>query len=224
MAGKGNPGGMRIGVLSDTHGLLRQEVLNHLAGADAILHGGDVNNQGILITLGRLAPVYVVRGNNDREWADGIPPFLDFALGGIRIYMAHKKRDLPGDLSPYDLVVYGHSHRYEETRLGRTVLLNPGACGQRRFNQPVTMAVVDVLGGKIRVTRIDIEDQNRIRTRTVNLKAQIETVIKETQKGRPAVEIAARRDWDVGLVEQIARLYVTHPGVDADGIMAKMGL
>ena len=205
MAGSGNPDGMRIGVLSDTHGLLRQEVLNHLAGADAILHGGDVNNQGILITLGRLAPVYVVRGNNDRD-------------------MAHKKRDLPGDLSPYDLVVYGHSHRYEETRLGRTVLLNPGACGQRRFNQPVTMAVVDVLGGKIRVTRIDIEDQNRIRTRTVNLKAQIETVIKETQKGRPAVEIAARRDWDVGLVEQIARLYVTHPGVDADGIMAKMGM
>lgn len=225
MAGNSNPGnGMRIGVLSDTHGLLRQEVVDHLAGVDAIFHSGDVNNQGILITLGRIAPVYVVRGNNDREWADGIPLFLDFALGGIRIFMAHKKRDLPGDLSPYDLVVYGHSHRYDEARQGRTVLLNPGSCGPRRFNQPITMAVVDVLDGNIRVTRIDIEDKSRIKNRTVNLKAQIETVIKETQKGRPAVEIAARRDWDVGLVEQIARLYVTHPGVDADGIMAKMGL
>ena len=224
MAGNSNPGAMRLGVLSDTHGLLRQEVLNRLAGSDAILHGGDVNNQGILITLGGVAPVYVVRGNNDRDWADGIPLSLDFTLGGIRIFMTHKKRDLPDDLSPYDLVIYGHSHRYEEARQGRTVLLNPGSCGPRRFNQPITMALVDVKDGKIKVTRVDIEDHTRIRNRTVNLKAQIETVIKETQKGRPAVEIAARRDWDVGLVEQIARLYVTHPGVDADGIMAKMGL
>ena len=224
MAGNSNPGAMRLGVLSDTHGLLRQEVLNRLAGSDAILHGGDVNNQGILITLGGVAPVYVVRGNNDRDWADGIPLSLDFTLGGIRIFMTHKKRDLPDDLSPYDLVIYGHSHRYEEARQGRTVLLNPGSCGPRRFNQPITMALVDVKDGKIRVTRVDIENHTRIKNRTVNLKAQIETVIKETQKGRPAVEIAARRDWDVGLVEQITRLYVTHPGVDADGIMAKMGL
>ncbi len=224
MAGNSNPGAMRLGVLSDTHGLLRQEVLNRLAGSDAILHGGDVNNQGILITLGGVAPVYVVRGNNDRDWADGIPLSLDFTLGGIRIFMTHKKRDLPDDLSPYDLVIYGHSHRYDEARQGRTVLLNPGSCGPRRFNQPITMALVDVKDGKIKVMRVDIEDKNRIKNHTVNLKAQIETVIKETQKGRPAVEIAARRDWDVGLVEQIARLYVTHPGVDADGIMAKMGL
>ena len=224
MAGNSNPGAMRLGVLSDTHGLLRQEVLNRLAGSDAILHGGDVNNQGILITLGGVAPVYVVRGNNDRDWADGIPLSLDFTLGGIRIFMTHKKRDLPDDLSPYDLVIYGHSHRYDETRQGHTVLLNPGSCGPRRFNQPITMALVDVKDGKIKVMRVDIEDKNRIKNHTVNLKAQIETVIKETQKGRPAVEIAARRDWDVGLVEQIARLYVTHPGVDADGIMAKMGL
>ena len=215
---------MKLGILSDTHGLLRQAVLDHLSGSDAILHGGDVNNQGILITLGGVAPVYVVRGNNDRDWADGIPLSLDFTLGGIRIFMTHKKRDLPDDLSPYDLVIYGHSHRYEEARQGRTVLLNPGSCGPRRFNQPITMALVDVKDGKIRVTRVDIENHTRIKNRTVNLKAQIETVIKETQKGRPAVEIAARRDWDVGLVEQIARLYVTHPGVDADGIMAKMGL
>ena len=224
MAGNSNPGAMRLGVLSDTHGLLRQEVLNRLAGSDAILHGGDVNNQGILITLGGVAPVYVVRGNNDRDWADGIPLSLDFTLGGIRIFMTHKKRDLPDDLSPYDLVIYGHSHRYDETRQGHTVLLNPGSCGPRRFNQPITIALVDVKDGKIKVMRVDIEDKNRIKNHTVNLKAQIETVIKETQKGRPAVEIAARRDWDVGLVEQIARLYVTHPGVDADGIMAKMGL
>ena len=88
---------MKLGILSDTHGLLRQEVLDHLQGCDAILHGGDINNQGILHTLGSIAPVYVVRGNNDKEWAESLPLLLDFDLAGKRIYMTHKRRDLPAD-------------------------------------------------------------------------------------------------------------------------------
>ncbi len=217
---------MKIGVLSDTHGLLRQEVIEYLSGSDAILHGGDINNQGILTTLEGIAPVYVVRGNNDREWAEAIPLYLDFTLAGLHVFMAHKKRDLPNDLSPYDLVVYGHSHRYEEIRQGRTILLNPGSCGPRRFNQAITLAIVTITPeGRIEVERIDIAHHNTPRVRIgADLKAQIETVMKETAKGRPAVDIAARRGWDVALVEQIARLYVTHPGVDADGIMQKMGV
>lgn len=215
---------MKIGILSDTHGLLRQEVLDHLAGADAILHGGDINNQGILLTLQGIAPVYVVRGNNDREWAEQIPYTLDFTLGGARVCMAHKKKDLPADLSGYGLAVYGHTHRYEELRQGHTILLNPGSCGPRRFNQAITLAVATIEGQKITVTRIDISHHDRGIRLGADLKSQIETVIRETAKGRPAVEIAARRGWDVRLVEQIARLYVTHPGVDADGIMAKMGV
>ena len=215
---------MKIGILSDTHGLLRQEVLDHLAGCDAILHGGDINNQGILLTLRSIAPVYVVRGNNDREWAEQIPYTLDFTLGGVRVCMAHKKKDLPADLSGYGLAVYGHTHRYEELRQGGTILLNPGSCGPRRFNQAITLAVATIEGQKITVTRIDISHHDRGIRLGADLKSQIETVIRETAKGRPAVEIAARRGWDVRLVEQIARLYVTHPGVDADGIMAKMGV
>ncbi len=215
---------MKIGVLSDTHGLLRQEVLDHLRGSDAILHGGDINNQGILMTLQSIAPVYVVRGNNDREWAEDLPLALDFSLGGLRVCMAHKKRDLPADLSPFDLAVYGHSHRYEEGRLGKTVLLNPGSCGPRRFNQPITMAIVTIANGRIAVQRIDIEHRDRGLKLGVDLRSQIETVMRETAKGRPALEIASRRGWDAALVEQIARLYVTHPGVTADGIMTKMGV
>ncbi|MBR6221531.1 MAG: metallophosphoesterase family protein [Clostridia bacterium] len=215
---------MKIGILSDTHGLLRQEVLDHLAGADAILHGGDINNQGILLTLRSIAPVYVVRGNNDREWAEQIPYTLDFTLGGVRVCMAHKKKDLPADLSGFGLAVYGHTHRYEELRQGGTILLNPGSCGPRRFNQAITLAVAALEDRKITVTRIDISHHDRGIKLGADLKSQIETVIRETAKGRPAVEIAARRGWDVRLVEQIARLYVTHPGVDADGIMAKMGV
>jgi len=217
---------MRIGVLSDTHGLLRPEVLSALEGCEAILHGGDINRQEILDVLSKIAPVHVVRGNNDGEWAEHIPTLLDFRLAGLRVCMAHKKKDLPADLSVYDLVVYGHSHRYEESRQGNALLLNPGSCGPRRFNQAITLAVLEAEDGRIAVRRVDIPHQGRVvpMPKPVDLKAQIETVMRETQKGRGPGEIAARHGWDAGLVEQIARLYVTHPGVTADGIMGKMGI
>lgn len=220
---------MKLGILSDTHGLLRQAVLDRLAGCDAILHGGDINNQGILDTLASVAPVYAVRGNNDREWAASLPEALELELGGARVFMTHKKKDLPEAPDSYDLVVVGHTHRYEARRLGDAMLLNPGSCGPRRFNQAITMALATITPSpagrpRIDITRIDIEHQSPRRGISGDLKAQIETVIRETAKGRPAVDIASRRGWDVALVEQIARLYVTHPGVDADGIMAKMGL
>ena len=219
---------MKIAVLSDTHGLLRQEVLDRLHPApDAILHGGDINNQGILRTLGSIAPVYAVRGNNDREWAEDLPESLDCTLNGVRVFMTHRRRDLPGDLSPYGLAVYGHSHRYLEERAGGTVLLNPGSCGPRRFNQAITMAMADLYAdGRIVITRIDIPNRDAgTKARLgADLKSQIEIVMQETARGRPVMEIAARRGWNAALVGQIARLYVTHPGVDADGIMGKLGL
>lgn len=217
---------MKLAVLSDTHGLLRQEVLEYLSSADAILHGGDINNQGILDTLASIAPVYVVRGNNDKEWAESLPLFLDFEIGSAHIYMTHKKRDLPADLSTFDLIIVGHTHRYEEQRVEQTVLLNPGSCGPRRFNQAITMAMVEVISAagrpKITVHRIDIDHGPTRKIRAVDLNTQIETVMRETAKGTPALTIASKRGWDVELVEQIARLYVTHPGVTADGIMTKM--
>ena len=215
---------MRIGVLSDTHGLLRPEVASALAGCDAILHGGDINRQDIIDELEKLAPVYVVRGNNDKDWAEKIPVFLDFELGGLRIYMTHKKKDLPADLSAYDLVVYGHSHKYEEIRRGKTLLLNPGSCGPRRFNQAITLAILEAEAGEIRVTRVDVPQPGRAvpAADAGDLKAQIEVVMKESRKGREPGEIARVHGWDAALVEQIARLYVTHPGVTVDGIMRKM--
>ena len=217
---------MKIGVLSDTHGLLRPEVLSALAGCEAILHGGDINRQEILDELAKLAPVFVVRGNNDKEWAEHIPMFLDFELAGLRVYMTHKKKDLPADMSAYDLAVYGHSHKYEESRQGRTLLLNPGSCGPRRFNQAITLAILEIEGRDIAVRRVDIPhaDKAAAAPKPAGLRAQIEAVIKETQKGRGPKEVAERHGWDAALVEQITRLYVTHPGVTADGIMAKMGI
>ena len=215
-----------IGIISDTHGLLRSEVMEALNGCDVILHGGDINRQDIIDQLDAIAPVYVVRGNNDKDWAEHIPMFLDFELAGLHIYMTHKKKDLPEDLSNYDLVVFGHSHKYEESRQGKTVLLNPGSCGPRRFHQAITMATAEITESGISIKRIEIPQKhigNLSKTGAADLKKQIDTVIKETQKNRSPEDIANKYGFDTALTEQIARLYLTHPGVDSDGIMAKMG-
>lgn len=223
---------MRIVILSDTHDLLRPEVLALLPGCGCILHAGDISSQMILDQLERFAPVKAVRGNNDKEWAEGLLLYLDVELGGLRVYMTHKKKDLPRDLSPYDLVIFGHSHQYSASWVEhpggrRTLLLNPGSCGPRRFHQPITLALLTVHDDGWQVKRIEIAhapkeaapkiDQN-------NIKRQIEIVMKETQKGNGYSFIAEKYGMDKALVEQIVRLYVTHPGVTADGIMTKMGL
>ena len=217
---------MKIGIISDTHGLLRPEVIKALEGCEAILHGGDITGPEILEKLGDIAPVYAVRGNGDKEWAEHIPVLLDFELEGLRICMTHKKKDIPADVSDYDLVVFGHSHKYEEVRQGRTLLLNPGSCGPRRFHQAITMVVAEAADGSIEVKRIDIPQ--RItgilpKSGTADLRKQIEIVIKETEKRKSPEDIANKYGFDMALTEQIARLYLTHPGVTADGIMTKMG-
>ncbi len=216
---------MILGLISDTHNLLRPEALRSLEGADAILHAGDINSQQIIDRLEMIAPVYAVRGNADKDWAEYLPSFLDFELGGLRIYMTHKKKDLPSDLSLYDLVLVGHSHQYSETRQGSTLIVNPGSCGPRRFHQSITMATAETEGSAIKIRRIDIAlaapapkvDPN-------DMAAQIEITIREFEKGRSTKKIAEKYGLDPELTEHIVRLYVTHPGVTVDGIMTKMGL
>lgn len=217
----------KVGILSDTHGLLRPEVLQTLQGCDAILHGGDINRQEIIDRLEQIAPVHVVRGNNDKEWADKLPLFLDFHLSGLHIYMTHKKKDLPKDISSYDLVVYGHSHRYEKRLEGGTILINPGSCGPRRFNQDITLAVMDVdeKSREMMIRRIDVPHaKGPALSRDKVQRADVEKVIREVARGRSVPEISSKLGMDPELTEQICRLYLTHPGVTADGIMTKMGL
>ena len=216
---------MKLGILSDTHDLLRPEVLEALAGVDAILHAGDISSRAVLDRLGEIAPVYAVRGNADKEWAEDVPPFLDMELGGLHVFMTHKKKDLPQDLTPYDLVVIGHSHQYMETTQGHTLLLNPGSCGPRRFHQPITLVLAEIKNECIRISKIEIAHASPApKIAPGDLKTQIEAVMKGTEKGRPPQQIAAQYGIDLALAEQIARLYLTHPGVTTDGIMTKMGL
>ena len=222
---------MKVGILSDTHDLLRQEVTDALRDCDMILHGGDISSRKILDQLEKIAPIRVVRGNNDKEWAESLPLSLDFELAGLRVYMTHKKKDLPKDLSAYDLVIYGHSHQYasawqETAGKKRTLLLNPGSCGPRRFHQPITLAMLTIREDGWEARRIDIQPSSgeNIAKPAGDIRQTIETVVRETQKGQSVQAIAARHGLVPALVEQIARLYLTHPGVTPDGIMTKMGL
>ena len=151
----------RIVILSDTHGLLRPEVLDHLASADAIIHGGDINTQTIVETLRGFTPLYIVRGNNDKEWAENLPHSLTFTIEGVRFFMVHNKRDIPADLSGVDVVVYGHSHKYACEKRDGVLWLNPGSCGRRRFDQEITMAVMTAENGQFQVKKVTIPHEQK---------------------------------------------------------------
>jgi len=223
---------LKVGILSDTHDLLRNEVIDALQGCDAILHGGDISSQKILDRLEKIAPVKVVRGNNDKEWAEHLPLALDFELGGLHICMTHKKANLPRDLTGYDLAIYGHTHQYasvwqESAGKKRTLLFNPGSCGPRRFIQPITMGILRIDRNGWEIKQIQIPHTGREKAPKVDrgdVYRQIEVVVRDTEKGLSVDSISQKHGFDRELVEQIVRLYVTHPGVTADGIMTKMGL
>ena len=146
----------RIVILSDTHGLLRPEVLDYISQADAIIHGGDINTQAIVDTLQGFAPLYIVRGNNDKEWAEDLPHSLTFTIEGVRFFLVHNKRDVPPDLSEVDIVVYGHSHKYACEDRDGVLWLNPGSCGRRRFDQEITFAVMTAEDGQFQVEKVTI--------------------------------------------------------------------
>ena len=147
---------MKIAILSDTHGLLRPEVVELLKTVDVILHGGDINNQSIVDELRQYAPLYVVRGNNDKDWAEAIPHDLTVTLEGLTFFMVHNKKEVPKDLLGVNVVVFGHSHKYVQQEQDGVLWLNPGSCGPRRFHQEITMMVVEAADGRITVDKITI--------------------------------------------------------------------
>lgn len=219
----------RIAVLADTHGLLRPEIAEILKTCEVILHGGDVSSRKILDELEQIAPVYVVRGNNDKEWAEGMPWELDVTLFGLRIYMVHNRKHRRKNLNHADLFIYGHSHNYEEKTEGGVRCLNPGSCGPRRFRLPVTMAVLEVEEGtgQWRIEKIDLTagEEGKAAPKGLtedNLEQMVQSILKDMKSGRKVDAIAGRLGLDCEFVAQVCRIYVTHPGVDAQGIVSKM--
>jgi putative phosphoesterase len=145
-------GSIRIGVISDTHGLLRPEAVEALRGSDHILHAGDIGDAGVLEALRALAPLTAVRGNNDRgPWASELPATAAVELGGALIYMIHDLGELDLDLRAAGMaaLVTGHSHQPRVGERDGVLHLNPGSAGPRRFKLPVTVARLEVAGGSV---------------------------------------------------------------------------
>ncbi|KWT01118.1 MULTISPECIES: metallophosphoesterase family protein [Pseudomonas syringae group] len=138
---------MKVGVISDTHGLLRPEAIAALEGCEAIIHAGDIGSQDIVEQLAAIAPLHIVRGNNDvdAEWAKPIADHLRFDIQGWQVLLVHDIADVPALLDDsVKLVVTGHSHNPLIEWRGNTLYLNPGSAGRRRFKLPVTLALLEV--------------------------------------------------------------------------------
>lgn len=143
---------MRIGLIADTHGLLRPEALAFLEGCDHIVHAGDIGGPDILERLAALAPLTVVRGNNDTAaWARVLPATARLELGGVTLYAIHDLKELDVDPSAagVQVVVSGHSHRPSRVERGGVLYVNPGSAGRRRFSLPVSAGELLLDGGPV---------------------------------------------------------------------------
>ena len=144
----------RIGVISDTHNLLRPEAVEYLRGSDHIIHAGDICDPVVLEELGRLAPVTVVRGNNDRgSWAESIRSSELVELGGVYFYVIHDLAEMDTDpaAAGVQVVVSGHSHQPAVFERDSVWFFNPGSAGPRRFKLPVSAGEVIVKDGRVAV-------------------------------------------------------------------------
>jgi putative phosphoesterase len=151
---------VRIGVISDTHGLLRPEALTALTGVEHILHAGDIGNIEILEALKSIAPVTAIRGNIDNHGpCANLPATEAIELAGCLIYIIHAIADI--DIKPeaagVSLVIYGHSHNPSIDQRNKVLYLNPGSAGPRRFSKPVTVALVNIKAGRPHAGIIDLQ-------------------------------------------------------------------
>lgn len=175
----------KIAVISDTHGLLRPEIVEKIKDCEQILHAGDIDKQEIIDRLKEMAPLCAVRGNADRDWA--------------------KEKD-------------------------GIFYLNPGSCGPRRFHQAITMAILTIYEEEHRfeVENIDVspilDAGKKQKVSRKDLHYVIHRIIKEMNAGKSIDSIAKKNRVDKDLVEQICRIYATHPGVDTDGILNRLEL
>ncbi len=148
-----------IGVISDTHGLLRPEALAALGGSDYIIHAGDIGNPAILRRLDEIAPVIAIRGNIDRgDWAPKVPITNVLEVGGVSIYVLHNlaELDLKPEAAGFAVVVSGHSHVPSQEIKNGVLYFNPGSAGPRRFRLPVTIGRLRVSDGKVLGETVEI--------------------------------------------------------------------
>jgi putative phosphoesterase len=152
VASRVTEGTVRIGVISDTHGLLRPEATEALQGSDLILHAGDICGFEVVEELRAIAPVTAVRGNNDHDpWGSSLPETVTVEVNGVRIHMLHDLHDLAIDppAEGVEVVVAGHSHQPMRERRNGVLHFNPGSAGPRRFSLPISVGRLVVRGGRV---------------------------------------------------------------------------
>jgi len=150
----------RIGVISDTHGLIRPEALSALKNAELIIHAGDIGKPEVLSSLKTIAPVIAIRGNNDREsWAKQMPNIFQLSVNDVRLYVIHNVNELEIDPAAegFHAVISGHSHKPGVIHHDGTLFLNPGSAGPRRFKLPVTLARMDIHRSQFRVKIVELK-------------------------------------------------------------------
>jgi putative phosphoesterase len=141
-----------IGVISDTHGLVRPEAMVALKGVKLIIHGGDIGKVEVLQSLSSIAPVCAIRGNNDRDtWAKKLPDVLNLRVNGLNFHVIHDVNELEGDpgAARIHAVISGHSHKPGVVERDGVLFINPGSAGPRRFKLPVTVARLDIYRSKV---------------------------------------------------------------------------
>lgn len=150
---------VKVGLISDTHGLLRPQALAALQGCDYLIHGGDIGNPEILEALQAIAPLTVVRGNNDTDdaWACDVPYEAVLRIGDVAIYTTHILADVPKSLPEgVNVVVTGHSHRPLQQMRDGVLFINPGSAGPRRFKLPITVGMLHIEGDEVRGELIEL--------------------------------------------------------------------
>ncbi|MDP9910846.1 putative phosphoesterase [Variovorax boronicumulans] len=150
---------IRVGLISDTHGLLRPQAVAALQGSDFIVHGGDIGGAGILDALAAIAPLTVVRGNNDREaWAGAVPETAFLKVGDVHVYAIHDLSQI--DIDPAGagvrVVISGHSHQPKVEERNGVLYVNPGSAGPRRFKLPIAVAELIVDGDTVRARIVEL--------------------------------------------------------------------
>jgi len=150
---------LRVGVISDTHGLLRPEARAFLIGCDYILHGGDIGGQEILDELALIAPVIAVRGNNDTQpWAERLAETELIRIGDVFVYLIHNlaELDLDPDAAGARVIISGHSHKPLIEERSGILYVNPGSCGPRRFKLPICLAELTVAGHAVSARIVEL--------------------------------------------------------------------
>lgn len=146
----------RICILSDTHGLLRDEVKAEIIQSDIVIHAGDIDTAAALETLEQLGDLRAVRGNTDRFGAERLPRTLVLRVEDVRFLIVHAQKDVPKHLTDTDVVVFGHSHQYAAERRGGVLYLNPGSCGRRRFRLGLSYCRMVVDGAAYRYEKVEL--------------------------------------------------------------------